>query len=97
LNRADWQYLADVRIAEADALLKLVTPKPDGAYYLAGYAMECALKACIARAYNQHDWPDKQFVAECHTHDLLSLVRLARLDAAKNADSAANPALAMNW
>jgi hypothetical protein len=97
VNRADWQHLAEVRIAEAEALLALVPPRPDGAYYLAGYAVECGLKACIARAYNQYDWPEKQFVSDCHTHNLLNLVRLAGLEAAKNAARAANPALAVNW
>jgi hypothetical protein len=89
--------LADVRIAEADALLGLTPAKPDGAYYLAGYSVECALKACIASAYSQHDWPEKQFVVDCHTHNLLALMRLAGLEAAKNAAVAANPALALNW
>jgi hypothetical protein len=61
VNRTDFQQLADVRIDEGAALLALPVPRSDGAYYLAGYAVECALKACIARTYNQHDWPDKEF------------------------------------
>jgi hypothetical protein len=97
VNRADWQRLADVRIAEAIALLGLAPPMPDGAYYLAGYAVECALKACIAKMYNQDDWPEKVFVSECHTHNLLALVRLAGLEAARAADAMANPALTLNW
>jgi hypothetical protein len=63
VNRADFQTLADIRLAEARDLLALNPPRPDGAYYLAGYAVECALKACIARGYAQHDWPEKGFVA----------------------------------
>jgi hypothetical protein len=97
MNRADRQDLADVRIEEAQALLGLTPPRPDGAYYLAGYAIECALKAAISRLNNQHDWPEKGFVTECHTHNILSLVRLAGLEAARAADAAANPALAQNW
>jgi hypothetical protein len=97
VDRADWQHLAEVRIGEATALLGLASPMPDGAYYLAGYSVECALKACIASAYNQYVWPDKQFVVDCHTHDILSLVRLAALERAKNTDAAANPALPLNW
>jgi hypothetical protein len=89
--------LADVRVVEATALLGLATPLPDGAYYLAGYAVEFALKACIARTYSQHDWPDKDFVNKCHTHSALALIRLAGLDAIHAADTAANPALAQNW
>lgn len=43
LSRSDFQRLADVRIAEAKVLLD--AGMWDGAYYLAGYAVECALKA----------------------------------------------------
>jgi hypothetical protein len=93
----DLQQLADVRILEATALLTLPASMPDGAYYLAGYAVECALKSCIAKLNNQFDWPEKSFVSECHTHDLFVLVRLAGLEAARTADAAANPALARNW
>jgi hypothetical protein len=89
--------LAEVRIAEATALLGLPVPLPDGAYYLAGYAVECALKACIAKTYNQHDWPEKSFVSDCHTHNLGALVRLAGLEVALLADAAANLAFALNW
>jgi len=47
MNRNDFQQLADVRIDEAVVLLD--QGKYDGAYYLAGYAVECSLKACIAK------------------------------------------------
>ena len=97
MNRTDWQQLADVRIAEATALLNLSPPMPDGAYYLAGYAVECALKACIAKMYNQHDWPEKEFVSDCHTHNLLKLVKLADLRDTLNGDIAANLGLGQNW
>ncbi|MBL8794632.1 MAG: DNA-binding protein [Planctomycetia bacterium] len=97
MNRADLQTLANVRLVEAQLLLGATPPQPDGAYYLAGYAIECALKAAIAKLNNQHDWPEKAFVADCHTHDILKLVRLAGLEAARVADSAANPLLSQNW
>jgi hypothetical protein len=97
MNRTDLQGLADVRIDEAQALLGLAPPRPDGAYYLAGYAVECALKAAVAKLNNQHDWPEKQFVTECYTHNILALVRLAGQEAARTADAANNPALAQNW
>jgi hypothetical protein len=70
---------------------------PDGAYYLAGYAVECALKACITRRYAQYDWPDRGFVADCHTHKLLTLVNLAGIEAQRAADAAADIALGTNW
>jgi hypothetical protein len=97
LNRTDLQELADVRLAEAKALLGLTPPFPDAAYYLAGYAVECALKACICRLNNQDEWPEKTFVNDCHTHDILKLVRLAGLETTRAADTAANAALGTNW
>ena len=32
---------------------------PAGAYYLMGYAVECALKACIAKQTKRYDFPPK--------------------------------------
>lgn len=45
MNRVDFRQLAGLRIAEAKVLLD--NNLYAGAYYLAGYAVECALKACI--------------------------------------------------
>ena len=60
---------------------------PDGAYYLAGYAVECALKACIAKRTQQFDFPDKKLVNESHTHNLKALLELAELRDDLNAAS----------
>ena len=96
MNRLDLQKLADLRIAEAHALLTLPFPMPDGAYCLAGYAVECGLKACIAKGYGAESWPEKYFVDKCHSHKVLELIRLANLEPARTAAVAANPALAAN-
>src|SRR3712207_6924003 len=56
-----------LRLAEARALLD--AGFPDGAYYLAGYGVECGLKACIARQTRQHDFPPR---SEEHTSELQS-------------------------
>lgn len=50
-----------------------------GAYYLAGYVIECALKACIAKRTRKFDFPDKRTALESYTHDLAALVRVAGL------------------
>lgn len=97
MNRTDLQTLADIRIEEARALLFSNPPCPDGAYYLAGYAVECALKACIAKQFVQHDWPEKQFVLDCHTHNLEKLFRLANLFSDRQASGAANPIMGSNF
>jgi hypothetical protein len=49
----------------------------DGAYYLAGFAVECALKACIAKQTLRHEFPDKKRAVESSSDELLPLVRLA--------------------
>jgi HEPN domain-containing protein len=79
VNRSDLQILSRVRLAEAKTLLS--AGRPDGAYYLAGYAVECALKACIARGTKRHDFPEKKNVDASHTHSLKDLVRVANLEA----------------
>ena len=62
---------------EAKALLN--SGMPDGAYYLAGYAVECALKACIAKETKRHEFPDKKRAELSYTHSLRDLVRVAGL------------------
>lgn len=59
---------------EAKALLTLGLN--DGAYYLAGYAVECALKACIAKQTQRFEFPDKDKVTKGWTHKLNELVKL---------------------
>ena|SRR5579859_2980039 len=73
MNRTDFQQLAEVRLLEARALLS--AGFPDGAYYLAGYAVECALKARIANRTQQFDFPDKDFVQKIYTHKLTDLMK----------------------
>jgi HEPN domain-containing protein len=77
MNRNDFQRLAELRLKEARVLLAVELP--DGAYYLSEYAVECALKACIAKRTREHDFPEKKLVNESHTHDIVSLLRLAGL------------------
>ena len=78
MDRSDLQALSRIRATEAKALLGLGLF--DGAYYLAGYAVECALKACIAKGTRRFEFPDKRRVDSSYTHDLELLMRLANLD-----------------
>jgi HEPN domain-containing protein len=88
-ERATFQKLAHLRIDEAKVLLG--PGQPSGAYYLAGYAIECALKAVIAKQFRSDEIPDKALVNDVYSHDLSKLLRLAglesELDAARRADS----------
>jgi len=97
LTRTDFQQLADTRIAEAGLLL--ANCMWDGAYYLAGYAVECALKACIM-AYVERTgiiFEDKKYSEKCWTHDVEVLVVLADLEPTLNALCATDPAFEKNW
>jgi hypothetical protein len=96
MNRIDFQQLADIRIDEASALL--VQGKSDGAYYLAGYAVECGLKACIASLTNQDDFPPKpKFIHDYYSHEIEKLVKVAGLTAQRDTDAAADNDLEANW
>jgi HEPN domain len=97
LNRTDLQQLAEDRVLDAGALL--TSGRWSGAYYLAGYAVECALKACLAKRTGLHDFPDKTFAQRAFTHNLIELLDLAGLRVRLQLDStpAANPDLGLNW
>jgi hypothetical protein len=74
LNRDKLQLLADSKLEEARILLdnKCWT----GSYYITGLAVECALKAYLARAIQQYDFPDKNFILRAYTHRLKDLAQL---------------------
>ncbi len=78
MNRQDLQNLALTRLEEVEVLLN--NHQYSGAYYLSGYVIECALKACIAKQTQKFDFPDKKTVMDSYTHDLEKLVKVAKLD-----------------
>ena len=79
MNRQDFQLIAEERISDAQALLATGT-NSSGAYYLAGYAVECALKACIAKQTKQYDYPDKKTVENSYTHNIELLLKTAKIE-----------------
>ena len=95
MNRLDLQALARARLREAAALLN--ASEWSGAYDLAGYAVECGLKACIARLMNLHDFPDKDRAVQSYSHNIENLVRAAELVISRDAGAAADPTLRQNW
>ena len=66
----------------------------DGAYYLAGLAVECALKACIAKATQQFEFPDLNRTRAFYTHDLENLLREASL---RETMQRADPSIRSAW
>ncbi|MEK6257672.1 MAG: DNA-binding protein [Planctomycetota bacterium] len=95
MNRMQLQSLAQERVRDADALLN--SGQWSGAYYVAGYAIECGLKACIAKLTNAHDYPNKDLALKCYTHKIEALVEVAGLELQRKADATANPVLGANW
>jgi HEPN domain-containing protein len=95
MNRVDLQKIAEIRIRESSMLLD--AGFPDGAYYLAGYAVECALKACIAKRTREHDFPEKTLVIGSYTHKLKDLLRLAELKTELEAILQTDPLMEANW
>ena len=77
LDRASLQRLAERYARDAQILLE--NRAWSSAYYLAGYAIECALKACIARQFRRYQYPDLNTVKEIYIHDLSKLMRIAGL------------------
>lgn len=96
MNRADFQRLAEVRLREAESLL--AAGLWDGAYYLAGYAVECGLKACIAKRTRAEDFPpDRKFVELCYSHDFDKLLLAADLAVDHKTARDTDATLERNW
>jgi HEPN domain-containing protein len=95
MNRDDLQRLPAIRIREAQILLD--AGSYPGAFYLAGYAVECALKACIAKQTNRFDFPDRELVNSSYTHKLDKLLKVAGLEAALERDQRARGTLENYW
>lgn len=74
-SKSDFEALAVARLREARALL--AAGEFDGARYLAGYCVECALKAVITKAIVAQTLPRKRSIDKAHTHNLADLLDLA--------------------
>lgn len=67
LTRELCQDLSEVRLREARNLLD--SGLGSGAYYIAGYAVELALKAVISRAFLSEAIPPYKFVQDIRSHN----------------------------
>ncbi|MGK6351361.1 HEPN domain-containing protein [Parapedobacter sp. DT-150] len=73
MKREEFKLIAKLRIDEAKTLL--ANGHYSGAYYLAGYALECGVKACLAKQISEHNIPEKKFINDIYTHDLQKLIK----------------------
>jgi hypothetical protein len=95
MNRSDLRRLARTRLREARALLE--ARLFSGAYYLCGYAVECALKARIAKETRRCEFPDLERVKASYSHNLTNLLKLAGLEALLQAEIASDTDFDVNW
>ena len=95
MNRAELHALTGVRVGDATVLLD--SGRYQGAYYLVGYAVECALKACVAKQIREHDFPDRKLILDSYTHDLAQLLAISGLKPQFEARIAADKAFEVNW
>jgi len=80
-------------LGDAEALL--TNSRFGAAYYMVGYAVECGLKACIAKLTKAEDFYDKTLARKIFVHDLEDLANLAGLDTKQIGTS--DPVFAAYW
>ena len=97
ISKSDLKALSDLRIQEAKVLLE--NKQYSGAYYIAGYSVELALKACISSNFRADFLPDKKFVEKIYNkgHDLSNLIVLAGLRDDLDSEVKINPHFLGNW
>lgn len=84
-----------MRVADAEVLLD--AGKWPAAYYLLGYAVECALKACAARQFQRDKVPEKALVNDFYTHRFDRLLGISGAGDALEARADVDRAFAENW
>ena len=62
-----------------------------------GYAVECAIKACVARQFRQDEVPDKTIVNDFYTHRLDKLLGISGAKAALESRTSTDAAFQVNW
>lgn len=95
MTKSDLEKLALLRLE--DAIFMLRANRCSSAYYLAGYSLELALKACIAKLIQPNAIPDKAFINAIYVHKIDSLLGLSGLRPLFDADAKNDPQLAAHW
>ena len=95
MDKANLQQIAEIRVIDADVLLE--AGQWDAAYYLLGYSIECALKACISKQFRLQEVPDKKLVNDFYTHKLDDLLNLSGVKSEMDANLRSKSPLGINW
>jgi hypothetical protein len=83
--------------AWGDGELLLASGRYGAAYYIVGYAVECGLKACIAKLTRAEDFYDKILARKIFIHDLKELANHARLSDVFSQAGKNDRVFAANW
>ena len=98
MDQAHWNRLSDVRIAEAQALI--AAGFWSGAYYLAGYAVECKLKVLVVKKVENDPgiiFREQRFQSEIWTHNFADLLKKLDLSEKLKQESKINLRLENYW
>lgn len=95
ITKADLEALADTRLGDAVYLFQAT--RYSAAYYLAGYAVELGIKACIAGLFQANVIPEKGFVNAVYSHKLDELLGLAGIKKQLQDDMKNDAVLSAAW
>jgi HEPN domain-containing protein len=94
-KRTDLQAYAQAKLDDASILLQ--NRRYSNAYYLAGYAVELGLKACIAAQINAETIPDRTFIRDIFKHEFPKLIGLAGLTTELKDQKEKDSGFGANW
>lgn len=92
----EFKKLSLLRIKEAKILMKY--GQYSGAYYLAGYSVEFALKACYCKTVKEKSFPPgKDVYSKLYSHDLNNLLDVSGIKSKYEKKVKNNKKLESNW
>jgi HEPN domain-containing protein len=95
MRKTDLQTLSTRKLEAAHVLAE--NKMWANAYYLAGYSVELAFKACFAKTISADTIPDKQLINRVYTHNYTDLRGLAGLKTEFDNRSKTDNLFAANW
>ena len=95
IKRRDLKNLVGGRLADAHVLMS--KRRYASAYYIAGYAVECAIKVCIAGQIRKNTIPDKDLVNNTYTHNFQKLMETAGIFYQLKQDIKTDTGLFSSW
>ncbi len=95
MRRSELKKLTDLRLKDAHSLLS--GRRYAASYYLAGYAVECGIKVCIAGQFKANTVPDRNVVTQFFSHSFEKLIKAAGLERDLNILRRRDAEFEANW